>query len=828
MRKGGGTAIYVREGINFKEVCVRQLLNQCAEGTLIELPDLNLTILCLYIPPNIPVSTLDMLEDDICALFDYELGSVANRRLIILGDFNQFDVKRLESALSLTDIVNRPTRGNNILDHALISENLISCYDSSKVSFNPPVGKSDHLTLLITPDYCLPQYEDRRKIKVFDFRKSNIENLVQDAATISWQVNALDEVDDQWANLKRKVTELMHNNIPQKTVIISSRDKIWMTPLTKLIINEKWKAYREQNWRLFNHLKRKTKVEIMKAKTLWAQKIKRSTNGLWKLARHLSGKEIKAELHNLLSEFRSPVRLAEKIATMITEDSDNQLPVLSNFQQEYLSKAFYDKSTCHEDHLPPPKAWCPNISEKEIEGYLRKLDSNKAMGVDQIPNKVYRILSPFLSIPLKTIFETSVNKQVFPTEWKKAIIVPIPKTNPPSIKKLRTISLLPSPAKILEKLILERLRQSFETIVGPNQHAFRKQASTTTALVQLFDIITEFFDDLSNTGFGIINLDFSKAFDRVDHSVLLSKLSSARLPTEFVKWTANYLFGRTYQVKIQGQLSGIHELTCGVPQGSVLGPALFSILVSDLPQVRSSTSLVQYADDASFLLPFKTRNPQDIKCEVEQLLSCVNKWCTDNKQLLNFEKSTFLLHMRTPLQIENLPIPLVETQKSLGVLLNSKLTWDCHITYICKKACKRLHLLRMMKTQVREDELHSLYLSTIRSLFDYCCPVFVTLPKKLIQKIRRVERRAHRIIYGDNFLCDCYGDGFQERRNNISLKLLNTIIRNQKHLLHYKLPNKSRYRHKLQNFTCRTNRRLHSFFPHATLLYNSMHNRFTL
>ena len=140
---------------------------------------------------------------------------------------------------------------------------------------------------------------------------------------------------------------------------------------------------------------------------------------------------------------------------MITEDSDKQLPVLSNFQQEYLVKAFYDKSTCHEDHLPSPEAWCPNISEKEIEGYLRKLDSNKAMGVDQIPNRVYRLLSPFLSIPLKTIFETSVNKQVFPTEWKKAIIVPIPKTNPPSIKKLRTISLLPSPAKILEKLILD-------------------------------------------------------------------------------------------------------------------------------------------------------------------------------------------------------------------------------------------------------------------------------------------------------------------------------------------------------------------------------------
>ena len=106
-----------------------------------------------------------------------------------------------------------------------------------------------------------------------------------------------------------------------------------------------------------------------------------------------------------------------------------------------------------------------------------KLDPRKAMGHDCIPNKLYSLLAPYISRPLKTIFEMSISQSQFPTDWKKTIIVPIPKTNPPMIKKLRTISLLPSPSKILEKLVLKNLWRDLEPFIGQTQHTYRKQAS---------------------------------------------------------------------------------------------------------------------------------------------------------------------------------------------------------------------------------------------------------------------------------------------------------------------------------------------------------------
>ena len=395
-----------------------------------------------------------------------------------------------------------------------------------------------------------------------------------------WEVNPEDDINTQWSMLLNKMKHIINYSIPQREVIFSSKDRIWMTPLTKALINEKWRAYRQRNWPVFNHLKQKARIEILKAKSLWAAKSKSSPYGLWKLAKHLSGKEAKNELHNLISQFKTPSELAEKIASVISEISSEN-PISTSCGSMDEEKAFYEHSCSG--------VWTCEISETEIRRLLEDLDARKAMGCDHIPNRIYSLLAPFIANPLKTIFETSISQKVFPSEWKKAVIVPIPKTNPPMITKLRTISLLPSPAKILEKLVLRSMRHKLEPLIGPNQHAFRSGASTTTALIQILDTATQIFDDVTFSGFGVINLDFSKVFDLVDHSTLLTKMTSARLSKNFIDWLRSYLSDRSYRVKIQGILSGDHKFLRGVPQGSVLGPALFSTLVGDLPYDKSTT-----------------------------------------------------------------------------------------------------------------------------------------------------------------------------------------------------------------------------------------------
>ena len=152
LKKGGGTAIYIRENIAYKESSFQEFVGEEAEGTLVELHDLNMAILCVYIPPDRNAQTLGTLESVIFQQIDAQFSKSPDRKVVILGDFNRFDVRLLEASLSLTDIVDQPTRGKNILDHILISENLKLVYDSSQVSYNAPIGKSDYLTLLATPN----------------------------------------------------------------------------------------------------------------------------------------------------------------------------------------------------------------------------------------------------------------------------------------------------------------------------------------------------------------------------------------------------------------------------------------------------------------------------------------------------------------------------------------------------------------------------------------------------------------------------------------------------------------------------------------------------
>ena len=206
--------------------------------------------------------------------------------------------------------------------------------------------------------------------------------------------------------------------------------------------------------------------------------------------------------------------------------------------------------------------------------------------------------------------------------------------------------------------------------------------------------------------------------------------------------------------------------------------------------------------------------------KVSSLIFQVEKWCDQNYQSLNIEKSK-ILKTRSPLEVSGISIRQVKSQKTLGVTLNSRLTWDDHINAIYKKACQRLHLLRVLKMHIPVEELHQVYQAAIRSLFDYCCPVFVCLPKKLSNRIRRLEKRAHKIIAGEDYQCNCVLDGLVTRRHNMSLKLFNEIRNNEEHLLYNRLPQISQHSSRLSNFQCRSIKRLHSFFPQTTILHNS-------
>lgn len=159
-----------------------------------------------------------------------------------------------------------------------------------------------------------------------------------------------------------------------------------------------------------------------------------------------------------------------------------------------------------------------------------------------------------------------------------------------------------------------------------------------------------------------------------------------------------------------------------------------------------------------------------------------------------------MVYMRSSLELECLPLPLTKNLKILGVTLSTDMNWDLHIATLCTKACRRLHILRVLKPHTSQDELHQVYLAIIRPIFDYCSQVFVHLPLKLTHKICRIEKRALRLIFGEEKKCDCLLDGFVQRSEKLSLDLFAAILSNSHHPLHNKLPTALLMVHGFQTF----------------------------
>ena len=416
-KKGGGVAIYLRDDIPFKEEAVNHIFNNEVEYLFVDLQSVKIGVLCIYIPPNLSASSLSMVHEKMTTLLDDYLCKYPKNGTIVLGDFNHFKVDDFCNEHSMTDIINKPTRGSNILDHVLIDQALTPAYSTAKVDFLPPIGKSDHLTLFIAAENGR-ETANIRHHTVFDFRQSHLSNLFACASCLDWTSStAIDhDVDSQWSVLHNQIVTILNQTIPQTLVKMTPKDKEWMTPLTKHLLNEKWKAFRAQDWPKFHSLKAKTITEIKKAKSFWAQKMRSSNFGLWKLVRHVSGKANDGKIKSLVEEHGSPSELAEEIASRTIANEDT-----------FSEPASF---------LDADDGWTMHITQWDVERRLKKLSPRKAAGIDGISNRVYALLAPFLSAPLAHLFNSSIYQRKFPSAWKKSIMVPIPKTKRPSIDKL--------------------------------------------------------------------------------------------------------------------------------------------------------------------------------------------------------------------------------------------------------------------------------------------------------------------------------------------------------------------------------------------------------
>ena len=627
-KRGGGVCIYSRDEAScwqIKDISDPPPFVECVWTIL---PACKLVILAMYVPPNLLASQENELIEYIISQADKALSVIENSSLIIAGDLNQLPTSALESTLSLNQCVNTPTRGSSILDKILVDENLSENFKEAVVG--PNFVNADHLSVLLKPH--LEQKTSSRIVKVFDYRDSFVGAFVDSLKAQPWhRLYRSEESIDSKCELFYNFVHQAQNCIPYSYVQITSRDKPWITPTLKHLINVRYTAFRGGDFERYRHYKHKIKDEIVKAKAAWLERLKAYPHGIWKATPSAYTKS-QGNLQHLLKDYSSPNDLASALNSEFS--SVFSRPSTFDFKEDWSSYRNED--------------WKIEIDAENIANLLRNLKLRKSAGNDNLTPRLLKAGSDVLAGPLAHLFAISVLSCQIPKRWKDSVVVPIPKSKHPSLSDFRPISLLNISSKILEKLVLESVKPKLISSYGLNQYGFRPGSSTLNAHIAIHDYVTRLLDQSASNGVIMIAMDLSKAFDKLSHRSLLESMINEGLPKDFILWTGDFLKDRQQRVTIQGAMSKNKiPVTSGVPQGSILSPYLFAFTLGSLTPMNQETVFIKFADDITILLPFKKDTPPSVKIQEE--IQRVKEWCHNHGLAVNQGKTKSIIFVNSPL-----------------------------------------------------------------------------------------------------------------------------------------------------------------------------------
>ncbi|XP_030844668.1 uncharacterized protein LOC115925216 [Strongylocentrotus purpuratus] len=511
-----------------------------------------------------------------------------NASLIIMGDFNDLETDEIERHTSLSQIVKEPTRESAILDKILTDLNEDFC----DPQISTPIASSDHNVVTVLP-CLLPPPRKSTRTSHRPFRESSVRAFGQWVQQMDWSIIGDFDANDMASEFNDLINTKFRQYFELVTVKRRLDDEPWMNDEIRRTLN--------------GHVQRL----IDNAKDSFYQRkvehLKKSEPGKWhQQIRHLAG--IRKKQLNLSSDGRSDIDIANELNTHFAAICSSLPPLDRGALSAFLPAP-----------SPPPV-----IDRRRVYKRLCGISTAKACHPNDPPSRLLKEFAYELSEPLTTLFNLCLSQGCFPDIWKHASISAIPKTNPvTSYDQLRPISITPTLARIFEGFLADWIMSSIRPFVDHRQFGNLRGSSVTHYLVSLLDTIHRGLDK-GGTLANLCVVDFSKAFDHVNHTIVMNKLIDLGVDHSIIPTICSFLSNRAQTVRYHGKSSQQQAITCGVPQGIRLGPVLFLVLINDA--ALESDNRWKYVDDLTIVEVLKKTHPSELQSQLDSLI----QWCKDS------------------------------------------------------------------------------------------------------------------------------------------------------------------------------------------------------
>ena len=390
------------------------------------------------------------------------------------------------------------------------------------------------------------------------------------------------------------------------------------------------------------------------------------------------------------------------------------------------------------------------ITTEEVKQLCQNIDTTKSSALENLSSRIMKIAFLAQTQRLTKILNRIIKSGNIPLSWKEGIITPILKGGDPTqVQNLRPITLLPVQEKILEKIIHKRLMNHIDMnhILSDKQGGYRKEHSTLDTIAQLTDDILE----ARNIGevTMVAYIDMKKAFDTVNHTILMLKLGKYGIRGKIKKLISNYLSNRVQKTRANGMTSGECEIRCGVPQGSVLGPLLFLLYVNDINNVIINSKIHMYADDTVIYISGKNINI--MQKLIQKDLEKFTGWCTSNKLSVNTTKTRYMIfspkalkksYKEVKLSINDEILQQVHSYKYLGIMLDPDLNYEMFLKQQLKNISYRAYTLVKIAGYLSSRALLKIYNAYILPIIDQGDFLYIKSNKQLLMKLQRLQNKC--------------------------------------------------------------------------------------